>query len=92
MMIPDYNGGASAGAVNPDKSETIRLLRGAGQRNLNQIAKSLPLYWGPQPFTAGPMYMGAITIFLFVLGLSCISIFDISFNREFCFLTGNICN
>ena len=69
MMIPDYNGGASAGAVNPDKSETIRLLRGAGQRNLNQIAKSLPLYWGPQPFTAGPMYMGAITIFLFVLAL-----------------------
>ncbi|MBR1872445.1 MAG: hypothetical protein IJ795_04485 [Bacteroidales bacterium] len=69
MMIPDYNGGASAGAVNPDKSETIKLLKMAGQGNLKQVAKSLPLYWGPQPFTAGPMYMGAITIFLFLLGL-----------------------
>ena len=69
LMIPDFNGGASSGAVNPDKSETIKLLRRAGQKNLKETAKNLPLYWGPQPFTAGPMYMGAITIFLFVLGL-----------------------
>ena len=69
LMIPDFNGGSSSGAVNPDKSETIKLLKRAGQRNLRETAKSLPLYWGPQPFTAGPMYMGAITVFLFVLGL-----------------------
>lgn len=69
MMIPNFNGGSSAGAVNPDKSEVVKLFRQAGQGNANEIAKSLPLYWGPQPFTAGPMYMGAITIFLFVLGL-----------------------
>ena len=69
MMIPDYNGGSSAGAVNPEKSATIKLLKSAGQGNLRQVAKALPLYWGPQPFTAGPMYMGAITIFLFLLGL-----------------------
>lgn len=69
MMIPDYNGGASSYAVNPSKSATIDLLRSAGQQNLRQIAKSLPMYWGPQPFTAGPMYMGAITMFLFILGL-----------------------
>ncbi len=69
LMIPDFNGGSSSGAVDPDKSETIKLLKRAGQRNLKETAKSLPLYWGPQPFTAGPMYMGAITVFLFVLGL-----------------------
>ena len=69
MMIPNLNGGSSAGSVNPDKSEVVKLFRQAGQGNANEIAKSLPLYWGPQPFTAGPMYMGAITIFLFVLGL-----------------------
>ena len=69
LMIPNFNGGASAQAVNPDKSATIDLLRRAGQGNLRQTAKALPLYWGPQPFTAGPMYMGAITVFLFLLGL-----------------------
>ena len=69
LMIPDFNGGASAGAVDPDKSATIRLLRDYGQQNLAQTAKALPLYWGPQPFTAGPMYMGAITVFLFLLAL-----------------------
>lgn len=69
MMIPDFNGGASAGSINPEKSETIKLLRQAGQKNLKETAKALPLYWGPQPFTAGPMYMGAISVFLFVLGL-----------------------
>ncbi len=69
LMIPNFNGGSSAGSVNPDKSEVVKLFRQAGQGNANEIAKSLPLYWGPQPFTAGPMYMGAITIFLFILGL-----------------------
>ncbi len=69
LMIPDFNGGSSSGAVNPDKSETIKLLKRAGQKNLKETARSLPLYWGPQPFTAGPMYMGAITLFLFILGL-----------------------
>ena len=69
LMIPNFNGGSSAQAVDPAKSETIQLLKRAGQSNLREIAKGLPLYWGPQPFTAGPMYMGAITVFLFVLGL-----------------------
>ena len=69
LLIPNFNGGSSAGAVNPDKSETCALLRQAGQSNVKEIAKALPMYWGPQPFTAGPMYMGAVTIFLFILGL-----------------------
>ena len=69
LMIPNFNGGSSAGSINPDKSEVVKLFKQAGQGNPKEIAKSLPLYWGPQPFTAGPMYMGAITVFLFVLGL-----------------------
>ena len=68
LLIPNFNGGASAGEL-PLDSETGKLLKRAGQPNLKQTMKHLPLYWGPQPFTAGPMYMGAITIFLFVLGL-----------------------
>lgn len=69
LMIPNFNGGSSAGSVNPSKSETYDLLKRAGQSNLNEVCRNLPLYWGPQPFTAGPMYMGAIVVFLFVLGL-----------------------
>lgn len=70
LLIPNFNGGSSAGAIEPKKSETYDILKRAGQPNLKQVMKNLPLYWGPQPFTAGPMYMGAITIFLFVLGLA----------------------
>ena len=68
LMIPNFNGGSSTGPLEMD-SETGKLLKRAGQPNLRQTLKSMPLYWGPQPFTAGPMYMGAITVFLFVLGL-----------------------
>ena len=68
LLIPNFNGGSSSGEL-PLDSETAQLLKRAGQTNLKQTMKHMPLYWGPQPFTAGPMYMGAITIFLFVLGL-----------------------
>lgn len=68
LAIPNYNGGSSSGTLSAD-SETIKLLRRAGQGNTAQLKRALPLYWGPQPFTAGPMYMGAVTIFLFILGL-----------------------
>ena len=68
LLIPNFNGGASSGELSME-SETAQLLKRAGQPNLKQTMKHMPLYWGPQPFTAGPMYMGAITIFLFVLGL-----------------------
>ena len=68
LLIPNFNGGASSGEL-PMDSQTAQLLKRAGQQNLRQTMKHMPLYWGPQPFTAGPMYMGAITIFLFVLGL-----------------------
>ena len=69
LMIPNFNGGSSACAVDPKNSEVYDLLRRARQPNLNNIMKGLPMYWGPQPFTAGPMYLGAISVFLFILGL-----------------------
>ncbi len=69
LMIPNLYGGASAGALDKD-SETYKLLVNSGYPPMQaeQIIQALPLYWGPQPFTAGPMYMGALTIFLCVLG------------------------
>jgi len=70
LMIPDFNGGASAGKL-PLDSNTGQLLSQAGYkgRELSSTLNALPLYWGPQPFTAGPMYVGSISIFLFILGL-----------------------
>ena len=68
LMIPNFNGGSSSGEL-PLDSETGKLLKRAGQPHLKETMKALPLYWGPQPFTAGPMYLGAISVFLFILGL-----------------------
>lgn len=68
LLIPNFKGGASAGALSKN-SETYKFLKSAGAPNADQMIKQMPLYWGPQAFTAGPMYMGAIAIFLFVLGL-----------------------
>ena len=69
LLIPNFNGGSSAGEMTIKDSETENLLRQAGQPNLKEVMKALPLYWGPQPFTAGPMYIGAVSVFLFILGL-----------------------
>lgn len=68
LMIPNLKGGSSAGALGTD-SETYKVLRNGGVQQVNSIVKALPLYWGDQIFTSGPMYMGAITIFLFVFAI-----------------------
>ncbi len=69
LLIPNFNGGASACDPGLENGATESLLRRAGQPNVKQTVKALPMYWGPQPFTAGPMYLGAVSIFLFILGL-----------------------
>ncbi|MBI9035405.1 MAG: YfhO family protein [Bacteroidales bacterium] len=68
LLIPNFKGGGSNGPLDTD-SETYEALRKVGQQNPQAIIKNLPLYWGTQPFTSGPVYIGAILIFLFVLGL-----------------------
>lgn len=64
LLIPNYKGGSS----NPfDRdSETVKALR---QNNMASASNQVMKYWGTQPGTDGPHYMGAIIIFLFVLGL-----------------------
>lgn len=66
LMIPNFNGGASSGELSQNTASANVLRRYSGGEAL---LKQMPLYWGPQPFTAGPMYMGALSIFLAVLGL-----------------------
>jgi hypothetical protein len=64
LLIPNYKGGSS---LPFDKdSRTVKALR---QNNAGDAADQVMKYWGSQPGTAGPNYMGAIVIFLFILGL-----------------------
>ena len=69
LLIPNFNGGASSSELATDSETGKFFSMTIGRAEANKIVKGMPTYWGPQPFTAGPMYMGAITIFLFVLGL-----------------------
>ena len=63
LLIPNAKGGASAliGSQNPalDKVTDGRFKQSIAQSNA---------YWGDQPGTSGPVYVGAIVVFLFVLG------------------------
>ncbi|MBJ7427767.1 MAG: YfhO family protein, partial [Bacteroidia bacterium] len=70
LLIPNFYGGASNGELSTN-SETFKLLKSAGYDNANakQAVKQMPIYWGDQPFTAGPIYYGAIICFLFVFGM-----------------------
>lgn len=58
LLVPGSYGGGSGETVGTD-SEFYKTFR----------QKQAPLYWGDQPFTSGPVYFGAIVIFLFVLGM-----------------------
>jgi hypothetical protein len=68
LLIPNFKGGASGGTLDAD-SETGKRLKGMGVPNVDKMMKDmqLPLYWGTQPGTSGPVYLGAIVMFLFVL-------------------------
>lgn len=70
FLIPDYMGGSSNYHLDKDSEICREMVRqGVPRRSAEQFCESLPLYWGDQPFTAGPVYMGAIVCLLFLLGL-----------------------
>lgn len=68
FIIPNFMGGSSHEELS-DKSETYKLLKQNNVPNAKKIIKQMPLYWGDQPFTSGPVYVGAFIFFFFVLGL-----------------------
>ena len=69
LLIPNFYGGSSNYPLG-DKSETYNTIKKyAGSSQAKQFVKSVPTYWGDQPFTSGPVYAGAIICFLFILGL-----------------------
>lgn len=63
MVVPNLMGGASNEAFAADGA-VAEALRPYG---LQQVAQQLPRYWGDQPYTAGPTYLGAAAVLLAVL-------------------------
>lgn len=69
LLIPNLFGGASGSNIGTD-SHLYNVLKQMGVPNARDIVERAPTYWGPQTMgTSGPVYIGAVVIFLFVLGL-----------------------
>lgn len=70
LLIPNWEGGASGYNVGKD-SQLCRAMRkqGVPKRDAEQFCKQVPTYHGEKAFTSGPVYVGAIVCFLFVLAL-----------------------
>lgn len=67
-LIPNfYGGGSGSGASLGQTSNTYKTFQANGINP--QFAANMPFYWGAQPFTSGPAYMGAIVCFLFLFGM-----------------------
>ncbi len=65
LFIPDFIGKSSTDSF--AKGGTVA--QSLDEVGLGEWATQLPLYWGDQPYTAGPTYLGAVAIFFALLGL-----------------------
>jgi hypothetical protein len=69
-LIPGFSGGSNQEKTSKRSAMYKHLLaNGVPAADANRIVtQGLPLYHGSMPMTSGPVYFGAILIFLFVLG------------------------
>ena len=65
MLIPNFMGGTSMDGFSRNGEVSTALQ----EYGLSDVAQQLPAYWGDQPYTAGPTYLGAVVILLAILGL-----------------------
>jgi hypothetical protein len=76
LLIPNFMGGSSMYSFLQDEEsatyEAFVSQRPTTQQEaqqMQQLQQSTTSYWGAQPFTSGPVYLGAIICFLAFLGL-----------------------
>jgi hypothetical protein len=70
FLIPNYMGAASGFDVGTESHLYKTLVKkGVPRNSAKEFCSNAPVYWGEQPFTSGPVYMGAIICFLFLLAL-----------------------
>lgn len=70
LFIPRLLGGGNGEDVGKD-SEMFKFYRNIGASPVEALreVKNTPTYWGKQPIVEAPAYVGAVVLFLFVLGL-----------------------
>ena len=70
LFVPRLFGGSNSEDLGKD-SKAYEFLTGQGLQPSRalEFTESLPLYWGKQPGTSGPAYIGAVVFFLFILSL-----------------------
>ncbi len=63
LLVPNAKGGASVSLAQNEKAME------KADPQFYQIYQQLGQYWGDQPGTSGPVYVGAFVLMLFILGL-----------------------
>ena len=69
LFIPRFMGGSNNENIGKDSHIYEFLKDKGGRKQALTWAENAPMYWGDQPIVAAPAYIGAIMIFLFVLGI-----------------------
>ncbi|NCA85816.1 MAG: hypothetical protein EOM83_09610 [Clostridia bacterium] len=69
LLMANFMGGASGAHPDENSATFDELKKVLPAQQATAYLPYFSLYWGSQPFTSGPVYAGAIMIFLFVLGL-----------------------
>lgn len=70
LLIPGARGYASAYDVGTNSKVYDAMVKnGMPKKQAAEYCKGMPTYWGGNEGTSGPVYVGAIVCFLFVLGL-----------------------
>ena len=69
LLMPNFYGGSSTKELNTSSNTYKKLVKnGVNKRQAKKYIERMPIYWGEQQFTSGPTYLGAIILFLFLIG------------------------
>lgn len=71
FILPNYSGSSNDPSEFGENSKVIAALQESGlpSEGINYFYRYMSPYWGDQPNTAGPVYLGAIVCMLFIIGL-----------------------
>lgn len=69
LMIPNMYGGGTGGSESMTPTTYKLIKANMGKAKADDMIRGVPTYWGDQPFTSGPNYIGAGIVFLFIFSL-----------------------